>query len=732
MTTFTEPQKRCNNKLSSFTKKNEIIFHNICKKPKNSRTHKDNIYLYQNCKNLQCFKKIININYNGDLMYKSIIKNLDFAFYEPGKIIYSPKELITNIFYIFQGSVAVYKEQQPKIIISSNKNNNQYFNQEGNITLNFTKQMDSARLSNRKNSLRRSKTKSVDKTYNVMRFYSSIDNNKDNNILKFKKKSVYNDSEVDEINYILTAGEDYGINDLKSVRRVELVKSKSKCIIGFLSKQDYKYIFEKTDILEKLDAVNFLKNVKIFKSIKCDIIIENILNATKKKYYQKGDYLAKVGDEFNSFYIIKKGGFEVYLTSKKKFRNIFNDINDFGHFTLREKSENIKYQIKNYYIDNIEYKIIKHGQGEIIGDIEYYLDSKKFLTNIVCSTENSVVYEINCKDFFIFTPKYIKKLLINGGEMKRDYYRQRVKDINEINSKMMCKKKNQFREIINKKLEDEKGEIFKKMETKDNIKKLKVKFKEINKLNLCNNNKNITTSISADKQQVKFQKNCIYFKSNFKNYFNDRPISKQIINTKENSVKIKCNLKDYSNNDDFISRNCNTCFNKTEKFFRKTDDYNYKTLNNKNTDNNGRNDNNNDTKVNLYQKNSFRLSGKIPKNQYKSKSTNTYKKLCKLNMEFQQILTNLYINQDKEFPQKKKSDKVYCNNKLIKKNNRISTSSKNKNQKIFISCIDDSIRKNFYKKGISSFDEMKDDEKSSIENKLSFVIIKELKKKNLK
>ena len=713
MKTLTEPAKRRSSRFLSLLKKSDYIFHNICKKPKKLRTSKDNFYLYQNCKNLHCFKKIINMNNNGDLMYKSVIQNLDFVFYEPEKIIYSPKELITNVFFIFQGSVAVYKETKSELINLFNKNNNKF--QERNTNFNSTKPMNTSGSSGRKKAIKRSQTKSINKTFGVMRFYSSNTINKNKDILKLKKKIITNDNEEDEINYIISAGEDYGINDIKSVRRVELVKTKTKCIIGFLSKQDYKYIFEKTKILEKLDAVNFLKGLKIFKDIKCDIILENLLHAAKKKYYKKGDYLAKIGDDFKSFYIVKKGGFEIYLNLKKKIRNIFNDINDFGNFTLKEKSENIKYQIKNYYIDDMEYKIVTHGQGEVIGDIEYYLNSDKFLSNIVSSTENSEVYEISREDFFTFTPKSVKQLVANEGEMKRDYYRQRVKDIDDVNSKIMSKKKNQFRVIISKKLEEEKGEIFKRMETKDYINKLKVKFKEINKLNLCKKSKSNLTCISVNKPKMKHSF-FNYFKNGFKNYFNNKPISKQIINKNENYFKMKNNFKDNNDNNSIIGV-CNTNFNKTRNLFHKGSENSDKILDNENCDNN---DNNFDDKVNHHQKNNFRFSGKIPDRKNKSKKTTSHKRLYKMNMEFQQIYTNLYTNQDIEFCQRKKSEsQAYYENTFIGKYCKNSYNSKNKNKKIFISSIDDINPKKFCSKVIFSFDEIKKDEKFSIESKLS-------------
>ena len=66
-------------------------------------------------------------------------------------------------------------------------------------------------------------------------------------------------------------------------RRKYLVKANTICIIGFLSKNDYKLIFERTDILKRNDMLAFLKNVKILKGINNEVVFNHLLNIIKER-----------------------------------------------------------------------------------------------------------------------------------------------------------------------------------------------------------------------------------------------------------------------------------------------------------------------------------------------------------------------------------------------------------------------------------------------------------------
>ena len=66
---------------------------------------------------------------------------------------------------------------------------------------------------------------------------------------------------------------------------------KTYCVIGFLSKHNYKYIFEKTDALKKNDILSFLKSLKILQEVNNEVVINNIYNAIKERRIYRGEYL---------------------------------------------------------------------------------------------------------------------------------------------------------------------------------------------------------------------------------------------------------------------------------------------------------------------------------------------------------------------------------------------------------------------------------------------------------
>ena len=127
------------------------------------------------------------------------------------------------------------------------------------------------------------------------------------------------------------------------------------------------------------------------------------------------------------------------------------------------------FELKNYYYKNEKYKIVTYGEGEIIGDIETFLGSIYFLTDIFCNTDSSLVYEISLTDFNLYSNKTMKESLNREGKQKLDYFRERIRSIKTINSKKL-NNANKFKEIISNKLEEEKGQIFNKIENRKNDK----------------------------------------------------------------------------------------------------------------------------------------------------------------------------------------------------------------------------------------------------------------------
>ena len=95
--------------------------------------------------------------------------------------------------------------------------------------------------------------------------------------------------------------------------------------------------------------LTFLKSSKILKEVNNEVVINNIYNSIKEKHLFRGETLVKNGDYLDRIYIIRKGFFQVNLNIKQKIKNLFNDLNYFGNFNMKEKSENIKYELKHYY-----------------------------------------------------------------------------------------------------------------------------------------------------------------------------------------------------------------------------------------------------------------------------------------------------------------------------------------------------------------------------------------------
>ena len=414
-------------------------------KPKIYRTQQDNIYLIQNLEYLQCFQNILKNYKEGELMYETIIKKLDFAIFDPGRIIYDCNDMILNMFYIFYGSVKVDKNKKNPFTLT------------------------------RRQKGRKSKTAIVHKKYLAL-IKEEKDFKKFGFVIKLinamkkpliKKESDLTNKDLSENEIILSKGDEYGFDEINSYRRKCTVETISTCIVGFLSKEDWIYIFEKTDVIKRNDMIKFLEGLQVFRNRKNDKIINNIYNSINERKLNIGETLIKYGEELKYFYIIRKGYFQVEVKMKETIKNSFNDINSFGNYNDKEKTENIKYEAKNFYTKEEIFKIITYGKGEFLCDIEYYLSSKKYLTKIICKSNLAIVYEISYDDLVKYMTPNLNETLNKEGAQKLEYFRKRIHDM----KKMVANKvnnRNKYKQIILNKLEEEKGNIFKEMENKKN------------------------------------------------------------------------------------------------------------------------------------------------------------------------------------------------------------------------------------------------------------------------
>ena len=477
----------------------------IYKKQKKYRTSKDNLHLMVANECLDCFKKILKSN-EGLLKYETIMKDIDFAIYQPGRVIYYPKDVVTNMFYIFFGNVLINKDFAGKSSLpkksKSKSNKNDIPKQEKHEEKKEEeKNNDKKDLSNIK------KLGFFKKMFKALKSHKT-----EQEKIKKTEESDEEDSEI-----ILNRGSFYGHEeiDMNITRRKYLVKTNTICIIGFLSKNDYKLIFEKTDILKRNDMLSFLKNIKILKGINNEVVFSHLLNIIKERNINRGEPLIKKGEELNKVFIIRKGYFQINLNVKHKISNMFNDLNYFGNYTNKEKTENIKYELRNYYFNEEKYKIITYGQGEVIGDIEFYFDSKKFLMDIFCNHDNSIIYEIEYKHFDIKSLKIVKELILKEAIKKLEHFKGRVDEIKLVYSKKISNK-NKFKDIIWNKLEEEKGEIFKKMEKSkfSTDKYEKKQRKKLKSAKVNNNLRNIFENRLYLKTEGRSRNKCMSFEKN--------------------------------------------------------------------------------------------------------------------------------------------------------------------------------------------------------------------------
>jgi len=483
-------------------------------KQKKYRTIQDNLYLIQNFEYFNCFQKIVKDYKEGELMFETIIKNLDFVIYDPGKVIYTSNDIISNMFYIFYGSVKIDK----KII----------------RTFSPIRRPKSP-CKAKKNKIKELNKKKVKKDFRKLGFVIKLINAMKKSLIK--KESDLSNFDCHDNEIILSKGDEYGFDEINNNRRQYTAITKSSCIIGFLSKEDWKYIFEKTDVIKRNDMLKFLEGLQIFKNRNNDKIINNIYNSINERSINIGGTLIKFGEELKKYYIIRKGFFQVEVKIKQKINNVFNDIDSFGNYNDKEKTENIKYEAKNYYTKEDNFKIITYGKGEFLGDIEFYLGSKRYLTNISCKSNSAIVYEINSDDLIKYMTPNLRDTLIKEGRAKLEYFRKRFHGIkifqsNKINSK------NKYKQIILNKLEEEKGDIFQEMENKKNGLFLyeQKQRKRLKTASLNENVKNIYPNSNFNKFKYN---NYLHKRKQNKNKIEDDYLS--IFNNKDNK-KVRFNL----------------------------------------------------------------------------------------------------------------------------------------------------------------------------------------------
>ena len=409
------------------------------------RSKKDNQILYNELQNLPCFQKILKNNENGELMYSNIIKRMEIKIIKGGEPLYRHKENITNMSFILEGRIVVYKKPK-EYKIKKNKN-------------------------------QKNKFRFIDKIVNA------FENSLSSHIFK-------------NPDYFVNKGESYGFYDMKKQKREVLTEAASNfCIVGELSLNDYLVIFEKTEFLLKQDILDFLSGLKIFENVDFDFF-DNIYNKITKKKYKKNEFVCKKNDQSDNLIIIKKGDFKLYFYSKIKFFN-FYDLSSFNKgevISSGNTKKNLNYQINNNYDENIEYHLINMGKGEVFGDIEFTYQIPNYFFNLQCDMDNSETLEIPINELFFFSSEELKQQIRFVTNEKIQLYINRIEEIKNVNLKMQ-NKQNQYKNLILLKIKKSKGKLL------DKEKKNSLNQSNNKKLRIQYTRKNI--SISPDKNNKK-------------------------------------------------------------------------------------------------------------------------------------------------------------------------------------------------------------------------------------
>ena len=244
-------------------------------------------------------------------------------------------------------------------------------------------------------------------------------------------------------------GEDALLQELSN--RKYACETSTNCILAFLSEKNYHIFFDKINSTNKGNIISFLYKLNYFNN-KNDFI-HKLCKAIRLKTYKKGTFLYQKNTPFLSMYILKSGSVAINIVLKNKYKsdinpdliinspklkknykslndlNKINDTENLNHFT---KERN--FEINGEYYEKKLYTLVNFGRGEILGNIEYYLNLNKFLFSAKCITDVEF-YEIDIKIFRNIQKPYNLEFFEEKTRYQIKYFSKRIKEINLIHKK---------------------------------------------------------------------------------------------------------------------------------------------------------------------------------------------------------------------------------------------------------------------------------------------------------
>ena len=217
-------------------------------------------------------------------------------------------------------------------------------------------------------------------------------------------------------------------NNEENNLRVETVIASKDIDLAFLSKSVFNDVLKETHEKSRKDKINFLNQLKIFKTESKYGNINNFSHYFKRKVcqYKEIIYLENAPYENNHLiYFVKQGEFET--NANKSLKDIDEILLNTNYKSKINKVEIDALSNLKEYQNKRQLKFETFGVNDIIG-LSNCIYNDKYLFTISNKTSNSIVYQINVNFF---------KMLLNLSPITKERFIQLQKKKNDIISNLL-------------------------------------------------------------------------------------------------------------------------------------------------------------------------------------------------------------------------------------------------------------------------------------------------------
>ena len=321
-----------------------------------------------------------------ELAFTEILTNLIFYQFAEDQIILNKGDKINGIYMILTGEISIYNGEEDEHIIED------------------------------KNELKNEYNKKFMRRKNI--FNSIYD-------INFLPNSILNPGE--SLGY-LQNNTDINISN-------KIIQATKQSILGYINYSTFNRIIKELKSLDSGQIIPFMKSLNLFANM--NNFIEKLRLYTIQKRYQKDSYIFQEGDNYKTFYIIKKGVVNISVKIKKTTKSLIEPELLIGNINKIKLTGSKQNELKGFYVENFDYNLVKLSTGETIGDIEYYKNYPFYLYSAKCISPVDIL-EINLKKFIYLAKKCGDNLskYHNKINLKINFFKNRIKDINKTIKKV--------------------------------------------------------------------------------------------------------------------------------------------------------------------------------------------------------------------------------------------------------------------------------------------------------